>query len=854
MASKEADGGRPVRSSIRHEDPEELRDLSALATPLYGERYEVLELLGVGASGSVYRARDVELNEHVALKVLRKELVSDSHTLERFRNEVRLARRVTHRNVARVFDIGEHEGERFLTMELVRGRSLRKRMEEAAAEKRQALPLIEVVEILTQICAGLQAAHDSGVVHCDLKPDNILLAEDGRVVVTDFGIARGLMQPAVPGAAAGADATASKGRAGRSRRTAQAPQIDGTPMYISPEQISGDAVDARADLYSLGALLYELLAGEPPFSGQSTVALLAARVLRPPPDPRALRPGLPQEIAQAVTRCLAVKPSDRFPSAAALAAALEHAMQHLSDEKTQVLVLPREAARSVAQDDGSEHALILDAAAIDVSASSMESSAAGQAGLRVPTVLVLPLENRGEAADADWATGIARELTDGLAAQPGLSVVSQAGLQRVVERGRDALTTAQQLGADWVISGSVHRSGSMVRLTVRLVRASDGTQLYSARRESPESHLLAMTEALSAELGEALLPAGPQSAAVTRSAALAASQFTVEDYLRARALYERADIQSIYSSVGLLKSGLARAPDEPRLLMTYALAMARLWFYGDGEAAGQALAAAERLVAVQPGRAESHMALASVRFQGADLVGAMQSISQALALRADFAEAHELQGRILVETGPIKLGMEHLGRARRIDPGLQRVVVDQARVLALIGHPDQAHDLLADRTVVQQTFAVLWILRGRLCLWQRDGKRAAAYLQDPELQAGSYSRARLLLQVARGQARVQPQDVLAAGLASDKSSPRGRAFFFQMHAELFAFFDQRELAVRSIARSVDAGLTDLVWLERCPLFRPLFSDPRVAALRQVVYSRALAVRETLAANPLERSL
>lgn len=141
--------------------------LSALSAPLYGGRYELKELLGVGASGSVYRARDVELNELVALKVLRKELIGDAATIENFRNEVRLARRVTHRNVARVFDIGEHEGEKFLTMELLDGQSLSRRLSDASSGKRSPLLLPEIADLLDQLCAALTAAHNSGIVHCE---------------------------------------------------------------------------------------------------------------------------------------------------------------------------------------------------------------------------------------------------------------------------------------------------------------------------------------------------------------------------------------------------------------------------------------------------------------------------------------------------------------------------------------------------------------------------------------------------------------------------------------------------------------------------------------------------------------
>ena len=195
----------------------ELPDLSQLATPLYGGRYEILALIGVGGGGSVYRARDVELDEIVALKVLRKELLADPGALERFRNEVRLSRRVTHRNVARMFDIGEHEGERFLTMELVEGESLSRRIAAGPDGQGRPMPLASIANLIEQVCAGLEAAHGCGIVHCDLKPDNLLISADEqgeRVVITDFGIARAFRQPAA--------------------QPADPRKFDGTPMYIAP--------------------------------------------------------------------------------------------------------------------------------------------------------------------------------------------------------------------------------------------------------------------------------------------------------------------------------------------------------------------------------------------------------------------------------------------------------------------------------------------------------------------------------------------------------------------------------------------------------------------------------------------
>jgi len=167
----------------------------------------------------------------------------------------------------------------------------------------------------------------------------------------------------------------------------------------------------------------------------------------------------------------------------------------------------------------------------------------------------------------------------------------------------------------------------------------------------------------------------------------------------------------------------------------------------------------------------------------------------------------------------------------------------------LLGDFERAHRVLADPSLTGGSFAIQWILRGRLCLWSRDQRRAREYLSYSEITQGKYPRARLLLEVAAGFQQIDPQTVLSAGLSSDRSSPRGRTFMFQTHAELQGAYGQPEQAIRSVARSVDAGLADLSWIERCPLLVPLASDPRLVALRRIVYARAYAIREALGAIP-----
>jgi len=248
--------------------------------------------------GVVYAARDRELEETVALKVLFRELVQSSETLVRFRKEVKLARRVTHRNVARTYDIGEHEGQRFLTMELVDGEPL-----SSLLDREAPLEIGRALDIARQMIEGMVAAHHAGVVHRDLKPENVSIAADGRVVLMDFGIARGAVSD---------DAWQTSG------------QTWGTPAYMAPEQVEASPdLDGRADQYAFGAVLYEMLTGRVAWSGTSPIVVAAARLQSPPPDPRGVRPELSPELGAFVMRCMAREPADRFEDGSAALRALD---------------------------------------------------------------------------------------------------------------------------------------------------------------------------------------------------------------------------------------------------------------------------------------------------------------------------------------------------------------------------------------------------------------------------------------------------------------------------------------------------------------------------------------------------
>jgi tetratricopeptide (TPR) repeat protein/predicted Ser/Thr protein kinase len=275
-----------------------LADSSQALQPghILGGRYEILELLGQGGMGAVYKARDREVDRLVALKVIRPELAMHPDVLQRFKQELILARQVTHKNVIRIFDLGEAEGAKFISMEYVDGRDL----ESIRVERGKLLPE-EATEFIEQVCRALDAAHAEGVIHRDLKPKNIMVDNHGRVVVMDFGIARSREMPGLT----------------------QTGVVVGTPEYMSPEQAKGEEIDARSDLFSLGIIFYQLLTGKSPYEATSALAALLKRTHERAIPPAKLDPTIPKFVNDIVVRCLEIDPQHRYATAREIVQDLE---------------------------------------------------------------------------------------------------------------------------------------------------------------------------------------------------------------------------------------------------------------------------------------------------------------------------------------------------------------------------------------------------------------------------------------------------------------------------------------------------------------------------------------------------
>jgi eukaryotic-like serine/threonine-protein kinase len=528
-------------------------------------RYEILSTLGEGGMGAVYKARDREVDRVVAVKVIRPELANQPEILNRFKQELILSRQVTHKNVVRIFDLGEAEGIKFITMEFVEGRDLRSLLRDGAS-----VSLEQKVKIVIQVCRALEAAHAEGVVHRDLKPQNILVENTSRVVVMDFGIAHSMQE-------AGATSTG---------------MLLGTPLYMSPEQAKGEKVDPRSDIYTLGIVFYEILTGKVPFESETVVGLLLKRLQERPVPPVERNKEIPQALSDIVIKCLAVQKENRYQSAHEVERDLEgwlgspttfrtvmgtHAAQEGTGKTPEgrTIVTPRMMmmARSSAW---KWIALSVATAAVIIAAVfvAMRLLSKPPAPHSPVTVMVADLTNHTGDPIFDGTLESTLKLAlegAGFISAYDRTQLRNLGVQpsdKLDEQAAQRVAVSQGLGV--VLSGSLDREGAGYRLSLRAIQAVTGNTIANAddKAANKDQVLFTVTKlaaAVRTALGDATSESAQRFAMETLSAgsleavheyALGIEALNGKDEQARKSFSKAADLDSNF---GLAYAGMAIA-------------------------------------------------------------------------------------------------------------------------------------------------------------------------------------------------------------------------------------------------------------------------------------------------------
>ena len=571
--------------------------------------YELVRTLGAGGMATVYLAHDLRHGRDVALKVLHPDLGSALGP-ERFQREIRLAARLQHPHILTVLDSGENAGRLWFTMPYVEGESLRDRL----LRDRQ-LPVADAVRIATQAAQALRYAHQHGVIHRDIKPENLLLTEDGNTLVADFGIARSLSP-------------------GGSRLTETGLTL-GTPAYMSPEQASGESdVSALSDIYSLGIVLYEMLAGEPPFTGPTSAAVIAKRFTGTAPDVRQARPTVPEPIALAVAQALAIVPADRFTSAADFARAL--ASPTISGVTTAATLPASASPLTPAADRTSGSAtsespprsrtrrpmfatLVLGVAiglGLLFGWSRLRSNER-PSGLRL--VAVLPFQNMGDSADAYFADGITDAVRGKLTSMTGLQVTASSSSSEYRHTTKTPQQIARELGVDYLLIGKVRWAKaadgtSRVQVSPELIKAASASSAWQESFDANLTDVFRVQTDIASRVAAALnvaLSDSTQRRIVERPTANLAAY---DAFLRGDALSGNLSVldpTTLRKAAELYEQATALDPNFAlawsRLARTYGL------MYTNGvpsqETGELTRRAAERALALSPDRSDGHLAL-----------------------------------------------------------------------------------------------------------------------------------------------------------------------------------------------------------------------------------------------------
>jgi eukaryotic-like serine/threonine-protein kinase len=657
------------------------------------DRYRIERELGRGGMARVFLAHDLKHDRPVALKVLHPELAQVLGA-ERFLREIRLCARLQHPHILAVHDSGDADGQLWFTMPYVEGETLRSRL-----LRETQLPVDDALRITREVADALHYAHQHGVIHRDIKPENILLSGD-HALVADFGIARALPPES-------------------DERLTESGISLGTPQYMSPEQaLAQRDVDPRTDIYSLGCVLYEMLTGEPPYTGPTAQAVLAKRLIEPVPHLRTGRE-VPLALERAVTTALARAPADRFSTAAEFAGALQ--LDRLGDSvgSTHTLAVPRPRrpiARSIAV------GLMLVLLALGGYATLRWLRPPGAAPLA--SAAVLPFVDLSPQKDQEYfSDGLTEELITTLSQVPGLRVAARTSSFQFKGQSPDVHEIGRKLDVGAVLEGSVRKSGNRLRVSTQLISVKDGYQLWSDSYDRDLADVFAVQEdvarSIVAALRVRLAPAHDSALAVRPTGDLAAYDL----YLKGRFAWNQRTGPALREAVSYLEEAVARDSTFARAWAALADAYILVVPYAGGSPADtwrKAQSAANKALALDSTSAEAYTSLGyGNTIYAWNWPAAEESFQRAIVADPNYATGHHWYGDFLAARGRLAESLAEMSRAHQLDPLSRQIGVEWGWVSYLMHRNDEAAARIRQTLELDPNYAQAHFRLGLVQIQQR---------------------------------------------------------------------------------------------------------------------------------------
>jgi len=618
----------------------------------FARRYEVIEELGEGGMGKVYRVEDKKIKEEVALKLINPEIAGDKKTIERFSNELKFARKIAHRNVCKMYDLGEEGKTHYITMEYVPGENLM-----GMIRMMRQLSPAQAISIAQQICEGLAEAHRLGVVHRDLKPNNIMIDKDGKARIMDFGIARSLQAKGI---------------------TAGGVMI-GTPEYMSPEQVDGKEADQHSDIYSLGVVLYKMVTGKLPFSGDSSLSIALKHKTETPPDPKQYNAQISEDLSRVILRCMEKDKKNRYQSAEELFSELNRIEKKIPTKERVIPEKKPMISKEITVMFGIRKlfmpalivvALIIAAVVIWQLLPRKEAVPFSTAK---PSIAVLPFVDLSPLEDQTYfCDGLADELINRLSRIKSLRIPARTSAFSLKGKDLDIKEIGEKLNVEMVLEGSIRKAGDKLRITIQLVKVDSGYPLWSEKYDRNMEDIFTLQDEISMSIVDNL-----KLELLGKEKTKLVKQYTqnleaYELYLKGRYFWNKRTGEGMKKSVRYFEQAIEEDP-------IYALAYAGLAYsyvtLGEWnilpakEVFPKAKGAAKKALEIDNSLAEAHCPLGAVKcnFEW-DWKGAEREYKLAIELNPNDASAHQWYSEYLVMMGRFKEAIREIKRAHELDP------------------------------------------------------------------------------------------------------------------------------------------------------------------------------------------